>query len=265
MILRIATAILRAILLIAVLLIPSLILKNVGSDSRQITAFVALILAAIILVDYGAASASLIPFRFIAPINRLAFGLISLLLLGLSLIVSGRFADLANLWGKVMNFPYSPVHAMTLVLQSAEGEDLLRNAAGFAHSFVWIFIIGFGVYLRRCNFSKSETPFSLALNLPTFEASSDDEAIQKLSKEYRLNLILGFLLPFFIPVGLSFLTHNAGPLTLSSDYALVWGVALWALVPAGLIMRGLVLARIVRLLKSERRRAGSGRSSYSMA
>ena len=44
------------------------------------------------------------------------------------------------------------------------------------------------------------------------------------------------------------------PLTLVSPMGFVWGIVLWAYVPANLVMRGVAMARVARMIRASRRR-----------
>jgi hypothetical protein len=82
-------AVVRAFLVMVVIVLPSVILPGIGTDTRQIVALMALFAGGLVFVEYNAIYPSLIEFRDGAPFNRIRF----LMLLAIVLFVSVAVAD----------------------------------------------------------------------------------------------------------------------------------------------------------------------------
>lgn len=77
--------------------------------------------------------------------------------------------------------------------------------------------------------------------------------VQRLLRDARFNVALGFLLPFLIPMAVKVGTSGLDPLTLASPQTLVWVTVAWAFLPASLLMRGVGMARIAEMIREKRR------------
>lgn len=265
MIPRLAGALLRAFLVVILLATPSILLPGVGPDGKQMVALVALFGGVLTFVEYNATYPGLVEFRDAPPFNRLRYALLFVLVLSLTLMqrdasdsstLTTLFAAVAAAIGDAMDFPYSPVRLATLMLsEGATQKDLeaVRNAAGIAYLVATAAIAVFVAVIRLNRWPSRHAAFNVWVNLPTFEATAGGDVVQRLQRDARLNVALGFLLPFLIPTVVKMGSSGLDPLTLESPQTLVWTTAAWAFLPASLFMRGVGMARIAQMIREKRR------------
>jgi len=173
--------------------------------------------------------------------------------------VTTRFARaVTTLIGQLLDFPYSPVHLFTLILPenaAPERVALVRASAGFAYLASITSICLFSVLIRVNRWPSRHEPFNIWVNLPTFEPTVGGDIVHRLHRNARINIALGFLLPFLFPAVVTVLRSASGLLTLDDPQTLIWMVTGWAIIPSSIFMRGLAIQRIARLIDSQRRRA----------
>jgi len=97
-------------------------------------------------------------------------------------------------------------------------------------------------------------PFNVWINLPTFDPTAGNDVVLRLQRHARINIALGLVLPFLLPGAVIVSEVLVKPLTLLSPMGFVWGIVLWAYVPASLVMRGVAMARVARMIRASRRR-----------
>jgi hypothetical protein len=261
---RLLGAIIRAILVVALIALPSVLMIEVSSDTKQMVTLAALLAGALIFAEYNAIYPSLIEFRDAAPFNRLRFGMILTSLLAL-LLVSGDVAlppvvfdfaaNLGQRVGAAMDFPFSPVRLMTQLVQSeatSQQVDRLRAAAGLAYIISLSWLALFAVVVRIGGWPNSKRPLNVWVNLPMFDPTAGADVVTRLSRDGRVNILLGFLLPFLVPVIGKLVFGDPNTLLLLSSHSLIWIITLWAFFPASLILRGVALLRIAELIVQSR-------------
>ncbi|MEO1155443.1 MAG: hypothetical protein AAFX59_16515, partial [Pseudomonadota bacterium] len=115
MISRLAGAALRAILVVALIAMPSLMLPGVSADAAQIVALVAIFAAALTFFEYVSTYPGLVEFRDAPPFNRIRFGSLFITVFLLTMIARGEhdptplsyfFEAVGALIGQVIDFPY---------------------------------------------------------------------------------------------------------------------------------------------------------------
>ena len=74
-----------------------------------------------------------------------------------------------------------------------------------------------------------------------------------MNRDARVNIALGFLLPFLIPAVVKMGLENMAHLPGSSPQTLVWTMTAWAFLPASLFMRGIAMGRIADMIRDKRR------------
>ena len=79
--------------------------------------------------------------------------------------------------------------------------------------------------------------------------------MHRLQRDARINIALGFLLPFVIPAIVKVTSDLIIPITLQTPQTLIWTISAWAFLPASMIMRGIALNRVAELIQDKRRRA----------
>ena len=260
---RLIGAIVRAILVVALVALPSVLMVEVSSDTKQMVTLAALLAGFLTLAEYNAVYPSLIEFRDAAPFNRLRYGMILSAVLALTLTqgnialppVWAEFArNLAARVGHAMDFPFSPVRLLCQLVQDSAPAQIarLQTAAGLAYliSLTWLAL--FALTVRLGGWPNGKRPLNVWVNLPMFDPTAGADVVARLSRDGRLNILLGFLLPFLVPVAAKVALGNAAGLAALSPHSLIWIVSLWAFLPATLILRGLALLRIAELILQSR-------------
>lgn len=246
---------------------PALMLPYAGHENREIVALIALCAGGLVFLEYASAAPSLLEFRDAPPFNRTRFLSLAVTLLFLSLImrdmtVPSPLQDLlfaiGFLIGDALDFAFSPVRLLLLALgERADLEQLilLRTAAGLAMA---VSLIAIGValaVLRLSDWPARGRTFNLWINLPTFDANGGRDIVERLQWDGRINIGLGVLLPFIIPVLLRVAdAHLMSDLTLT-PHVTVWIVTGWSILPLVLVMRGVALSRLANMIADQRRRA----------
>ncbi len=267
MIKRIIGAGARAYLVAMFIALPALMLRSVSTDTTQIVALLALLAAVFTFVEYFSAYPSFVEFRNAPPFNRLRFAALFLTVVLLTAISRGvtdptLFSEtLTGLGGRIghaMDFPFSPVRLMVLVVpQDASLVELekVRTHAGLAYMISFMSMLIFAALVRIMNWPVRKNSFNFWINLPLFDPTAGGDVICRLKRDARFNVALGFLLPFLIPAVMKAATAIADPITLGDPQTLIWTMTAWAFLPASLMMRGIALGRIAGLIEEKRRRA----------
>ena len=261
---RLTGAIVRMILVMVLVATPSVLLVDVSADSKQMVALVALFLGLLTFVEYNSAYPSLVEFRDAPPFNRVRFIMLFTTVFCLSAIARGRIVPstlsefieaIGSLIGMAMDFPYSPVRLATLMvndgatpLQVAE----IRTAAGMSYLISILSLSVFVVLLKVGGWPRRNRAFNVWVNLPTFDPSAGADVVDRLLRDARINIALGFLLPFLTPAVVKFSSTGFEPLTLTSPQTLIWTMTAWAFLPASLFMRGIAMGRVAELIRVTR-------------
>jgi hypothetical protein len=117
------------------------------------------------------------------------------------------------------------------------------------------------VSLRALGWPSRLTSFNVWINLPTFDPTSGGDVVQRLRRDARFNIILGILLPFFIPAAFRLTSLSFQPVSLESPQTLIWLMTAWAFLPASLLMRGVAMGRIAGMIADKRRRSARAASA----
>jgi hypothetical protein len=259
-------AVVRAFLVMVVIVLPSVILPGIGTDTRQIVALMALFAGGLVFVEYNAIYPSLIEFRDGAPFNRIRFLMLLAIVLFVSVAVadreqpstvSGLFRALGDLIGQALDFPYSPVRLATLMLdEKATVQDVavVRSATGTAYLISILSLAVFVTVLKLAGWPSTKTAFNVWVNLPTFDPTAGGDVVDRLERDARVNISVGFLLPFVVPLVISALTSGLPTQTITSPQPLIWTAAAWAFLPASLLMRGVAMGRVADMIRVKRDR-----------
>ncbi len=81
--------------------------------------------------------------------------------------------------------------------------------------------------------------------------------VERLERDARFNIALGFLLPFLVPAVVKSATALFGSVTLENPHTLIWTTAAWAFLPASLFMRGIAMGRIAGMISEKRMRTAN--------
>lgn len=261
---RLTGAIVRMVLVMMLVIMPSVLLVEVTVDTKQMVSLVALFLGLLTFVEYNATYPSLVEFRDAPPFNRVRFLMLLATVFSLSMISRGKivpstltqFIDaVGTLIGIAMDFPYSPVRLATLMVANdatAEQIACLRTAAGMAYLISLVSLSIFVVLLKAGHWPRRDTPFNVWINLPTFDPTAGADVVTRLTRDARINIALGFLLPFLTPAVVKIASAGFSPLELTSPQTLIWTMTAWAFLPASLFMRGIAMGRIADMISETR-------------
>jgi len=264
---RLSGAALRAVLVILLIATPALTLAGTSTDTTQIVALVCIVAGVFTFVEYNAASASLIEFREAPPFNRVRFLGLFGTVVALTLIAKGTsnpsnltilFQLVGTSLAEAMDFPYSPVRLVVLMLPAEADQQLInsvRTAAGLSYLVSLLSLAAFVLALRLNNWPNQRGSFNVWTNLPTFDPTAGGDVVERLERDGQLNLILGFLLPFLIPALVKLMSDLFNPIQLEDPHTLIWTMTAWAFVPASLIMRGIAMMRVAQMIAHQRERA----------
>ena len=265
MISRLVGAAFRAFLVVLMIATPSLILPGTTTDVAQVVMLVAIFAAGLTFFEYASTYPGLVEFRDAPPFNRVRFGSLFVTIILLSFLTGGAitptvFSDLIAIIGssvgQVIDFPYSPVRLVVLMLPPeapVEHVHLVRDSAGLAY-FISLFTLALFIILQRLQrWPTRNGDFNVWVNLPTFDPTAGGDVVERLERDARFNIALGFLLPFLTPAVIKSATSLFGTVSLDNPQTLIWTVAAWAFLPASLFMRGIAMGRIAMLITEKRK------------
>lgn len=260
-------AIARAFLVVLLIATPSLMLPDVSRDSTQIVALVAIFAAGLTLFEYTSKYPGLVEFRAAPPFNRIRFGSMMITVFLLTIICLGqtestpltRFVSaVGGLIGSVIDFPYSPVRLVVLMLPddaTPAHVALVRSVAGMAYLISLVSLAIFILLIRVNRWPARNGAFNVWINLPTFDPTAGGDVVDRLARDARFNVAMGFLLPFLIPAVAKAASVAFGAVSLDNYQTLIWTTSAWALLPASLFMRGIAIGRIADMIRDQRRRS----------
>ncbi|MGY6549376.1 MAG: hypothetical protein ACXIU7_10290 [Roseinatronobacter sp.] len=269
--------VLRGLCVALLVLLPALLLPGISHDLAQGLTLLAMLAAIAVFVEYSAAYPGLVEFRDAKPYNRARFLILALIVASLTLLqrelllapdAQGLVSQTAAALSGALDFSFSPVqplvmslpqglpHAHVQIVQAAASLAYLLSVAGI---IVFLLALVSGVWPGR------EISFNVWVNLPNFDPTKGSDVVQRLERDAQVNVLLGIILPFSLPVFLHISTLLVQPLTLQTPLAMVWGIALWAFVPVNLIMRGLAMYRIAQLVRAQRRRLAAAEDALPVA
>jgi len=270
---RLTSAAVRAVLVLVAVAIPSVLLPGASDEGVLLVALVALFAAVLTFAEYASTYPGLIEFREAPPFNRIRYLVLLVSLVLLSLIVragvapTGLNAFAAGMGaavGQALDFPYSPVRLVVIAIASdghGTAPAVIRAAAGMAYLVSLIGLAVFVILTRASAWPRRSAVFNVWINLPTFDPTAGGDLVLRLERDARVNLILGFLLPFIAPAVFVSAAQVFAPVVLTSPHTLVWTLTLWAFLPASLFMRGIALGRVALMVREKRRQsriAGEG-------
>ena len=264
---RLPGALLRAAFVVLLIAAPSILMPLSSADSAMIVTLIAICAASFTLVEYTAASPSMVEFRRAPPFNRLRFGTLFITVMTLSLVLHRadeastltRFFQVAGeRIGASIDFPYSPVRLLVLMMPDGTPANVLeslRVAGGLSYLISLIATATFVIMLRVNRWPRKTGAFNVWVNLPRFDPTVGGDVVARLNRDSRVNIILGFLLPFLIPAIIKITVILGGSIDLNDPQTMVWMVTAWAFLPASMLMRGVALSRVAQLIHIHRKRA----------
>ncbi|MEK6217483.1 MAG: hypothetical protein N2B03_09755, partial [Boseongicola sp.] len=244
---------------------PSLLLPGMKSDTAQIVTLIAIFGASLTFIEYASSYPGLVEFRDAPPFNRIRFGSLFITVVLLALMTRGQVAPseltvivgrIGASIGEVIDFPYSPVRLVVLMLPpdtSGSHSELVRNSAGMSYLISLLTLAVFIILQRVHRWPLRTGTFNVWVNLPTFDPTAGGDVVERLERDARFNIALGFLLPFLTPAVVKSATSLFGAVSLENPLTLIWTVAAWAFLPASLFMRGIAMGRIAGMISQKRR------------
>ncbi|MFT5785169.1 MAG: hypothetical protein ACI9KK_000514 [Ascidiaceihabitans sp.] len=266
MIERIVGAAARGVLVALLLATPALLLPNIAADSSQVVLLMAMLAGFLTFAEYNAKSPSIVEFRDAAPFNRLRFIALFASIFLLSLITKGKtdptavtnaLTSIGLIIGNAIDFPFSPVRLVVLMLPDTADADVVsavRISAGLSYLISLIAMTAFLILVRILNWPSRKGAFNVWINLPLFDPTAGGDVLLRLRRDARFNIALGFLLPFFIPAVVKMAADLIEPITLENPQTLIWTMSAWAFLPASMIMRGIAMGKIADMIEEKRRR-----------
>ncbi|WP_267157082.1 hypothetical protein [Sulfitobacter sp. F26204] len=254
-------------LMVAILIAtPALLLPDAAIDSTQITVLVAFLAAFLTFVEYNSTLPSIVEFRDAPPFNRLRFIALATTVMMLSLIFKGQsepslltdgLTSLGTIIGNAIDFPYSPVRLVVLMLPTDSEPTLvssMRITAGIAYLVSLIAMTAFLILVRIMGWPARQGAFNVWVNLPLFDPTAGGDVLNRLQRDARVNIALGFLLPFLIPAVVKAAVDLIDPISLQNPQTIIWTITAWAFLPASMIMRGIAMGRVAEMIEDKRRR-----------
>lgn len=266
MISQLTGALVRALLVVLLVVTPSLLLPGLGQDITQIVALLAIFGAFFVLVEYGSSYPGLIEFRDAPPFNRVRFAMLYTMLFLIALVGMGQYEPTALtkfvtavglLLGHSVDFPFSPLSIVMEALPrgtTVEQAQMVRISAGLAYLVALVSLTIFAILIRLRSWPSPTGSFNVWINLPTFDPTAGTDVVKRLNRDARINIILGFVLPYLTPPLAAYIAGNYNVSIFSNDLTLVWTVTLWAFLPASLFMRGIAMHRLSDMIEAKRKR-----------
>lgn len=277
MIVRMAGAGMRAVMVALLIATPALLLPDVAVDSTQFIALFAILAAGLTFVEYNSTFPSIVEFRDAPPLNRLRFATLFVTVIALTFIAKGKtdptamtnaLSSIGTILGNAIDFPYSPVRLVVLMLPSTAPQeviDAVRTAAGLSYLISLIAMTLFLVLVRILGWPARSGAFNVWINLPLFDPTAGGDVLDRLQRDSRVNIALGFLLPFLIPAVVKAASDMIDPISLENPQTLIWTMTAWAFLPASMIMRGIAMGRIADMIREKRRRAYADADGLQLA
>ena len=265
MVSHIASALFRAGCVAILVALPSLLLPSVSPDTAQIVVVFAFLAALLTFMEYYGRYPSIVEFRFAPPYNRLIFIAVAAAVMALAVIMRGKtdpsvlsvlLSQTADVIGRALDFPYSPVRLVILMMPAgAEAGHLsdLRMAAGVSYIGSLALVVLFLTVVRTRNWPVRKGKFNVWVNLPLFDPTRGGDVVERLRRDGGINIVLGALLPFMIPAAVKLSAVMIDPVALAEPQTLIWTVMIWAFLPARMLIRGIALLRVADLIDARRK------------
>lgn len=260
-------ALVRAGLVALLVATPSLLLPSVSSHTAQLVMVLAILASLMTFIEYYGRYPSIVEFRFAPPFNRLKFVGLALTILLLTLILRGEahpteltmsLTLLGEGLGHALDFPYSPVRLVVLMLPADASPELVsavRTAAGLAYTVSIVMLFVFITCVRFLGWPMRNGAFNVWVNLPLFDPTGGGDVLYRLKRDAGLNIVLGSLLPFLIPAAVKAASDLIDPISIANSQTLIWTMSAWAFLPASMLMRGIAMSRIADMIEEKRKRA----------
>jgi hypothetical protein len=258
----------RALIMMLLIATPSILLPGTSPETQQVVAVVAICCGFLTFFEYSSPYPGLVEFRFAPPYNRMRVVSLFLTVFLLTVMARGQVQPTAmtdlvtavgRLIGEVIDFPYSPVRLVRLLLPpdaTPAQQMLLAGAAGLAYLISLVTIAIFLILLKVFNWPVRHGPFNVWTNLPNFDPTVSGDVVEQLVSDSRINVMLGFALPFITPLFALVASEVFNPYAVVDPQTMIWTMSIWAFLPASLFMRGIAMGRIAEMLERKRQSRG---------
>lgn len=265
MISRLIGAVARSFLVFLLVMTPAIMIPILSEDAAQVIILVGLAAALLTFVEYASAYPCLYEFRDAPPFNRVRFASLFATVFLLSAMMRGQYEPstlsllvqtVGDRLGASIDFPYSPVRLVVLTMPpefTVEQLFLVRAAAGLAYCISLVSLVVFFIVTRVSDWPLNSGCFNFWINLPTFDPTSGGDVVARLERDARVNVALGFLLPFLVPAVVASADTLFAGMKLDNPQALVWTVTAWAFLPASLFARGMAMGRVAAIIARKRK------------
>ena len=254
-------AIIRALLVVIVVAIPSLLLPSASRGAVEFSLVIGAIIGFFTIFEYGSTNPGFVDFRFAPPYNRFRAFTITSQIVFVTLIcrsVELNLHDAAVLeWaqsvGYFLDFKYSPVsEAINIVLSEASFSSTTAILLVYSISMSFALGVGgtliFAIVLWVFKWPQDRLEFNLWANMPTFQPSEGTSLTKRLRRDAIFNIILAIVLIYALPYipmyGFDWLTVDI----FENNQALVWATTLWVFVPTTLLARAAAMLKIARVI-----------------
>ncbi|QBY01687.1 hypothetical protein E2K80_13925 [Rhodophyticola sp. CCM32] len=266
MIAQLSGAVVRAVVVLIVISTPSLLIPGTSPETTQIVTLIGLFAGAFVFSEYASTYPGLIEFRDAPPFNRVRVVSLFIALFALSVVVDtdsqvSTLSLVINATGLVisqaLDFPFSPLNLFIAEISADAGARQivdLQIMTGLAALIGLVTLSAFAILVRMQQWPNRQSAFNVWVNLPTFDPTTGGDVVTRLIRDSRINILLGFLLTYFIPVLLRIGTAQLDVSIVTSPQTMVWVVALWMFLPLTLFMRGMAMARVADMIIARRKR-----------
>jgi len=259
---RLLGAIFRALWVVVVAAIPSLLLPSASQGAVEFALIIGAIIGMFTFFEYGSTTPGFVDFRYAPPYNRFRAFTIAMQIVTITLVcravelgLSGSvLVDWAQQAAQLLDFKYSPVSmAIDTVLWDSRFSD--TTAILLVYSITTSFVVGVGMTLAFSlmlwvfGWPRDREGFNLWANLPTFQPSDDGSIPKRLRRDAYFNILLGIVLIYTLPLiptyGVDWFTVDI----FENNQAMVWAATLWVFISTSLIARALAMLKIAQILK----------------
>lgn len=266
MVSRFAGALLRAVLVGVLFALPVFVVPDIAVNDGMTVTVVSICMFLWCFSEYFSASPSLIEFRDAPPFNRIRFASLFVIVYSLALIQAHADApttatrlvhNIGAIIGYSIDLPGSPVNLMAMQFPTVTSDmsfTAFLASAGISYLTSLLALLVFMAVFFLKNWPSNSGPFNVWINLPTFDPTSAGDVIERINRDARINIVLGFVLPFLIPAVIGVLFRFVGVSPFDSPYLMIWVIAGWAFLPTGMIMRGIALSRVAHLATETQKR-----------
>jgi len=258
---RLIGAVLRAVVMIIIIALPSFILPDSTLNARELSMIAGGVVGAFTIFEYAAKSPGFVDFRFAPPYNRMRVAIIASELLVIAfyyrdLPLGGSIIDFGEQVSALATLPGSPVR-MTLDMFANTLTPGQLSRLGTAMSLAMVLALGlatlFAILLWVSRWPVDRAGFNLWVNMPNFEPSEVGRTERRLYRDGMLNILFAPLILYSAPYVLPLASNTLGSSLLREPQSVVWLATLWAFVPASLIIRGAAILKIRWILREAKK------------